>query len=54
MLFGCGIYFSEVLTLILLLSVVAYIVSSDAFNVSDTAKSVFADAGPNQRCQPSL
>ena len=53
MLFGCGIYFSEVLTLILLLSVDVYIVSSDAFNVSDTAKSVFADADSNQRCQPS-
>ena len=53
MLFGCGIYFSEVLTLILLLSVDAYIVISDAFNVSDAAKSVVADADPNQRCQPS-
>ena len=53
MLFGCGIYFSEVLTLILLLSVDVYIVSSDAFNVSGTAKSVFADADSNQRCQPS-
>ena len=53
MLFGCGIYFSEVLTLILLLSVDAYLVISDAFNVSGTAKSVFADADSNQRCQPS-
>ena len=38
MLFGCGIYFSEVLTLIMLLSDV-YKVISDAINVSDTAKS---------------
>ena len=39
MLFGCGIYFSEVLTLIMLLSADVYKVISDAINVSDTAKS---------------
>ena len=46
MLFGCGIYFSEVLTLIMLLSADVYKVISDAIYVSDTAKSVFADADP--------